>query len=93
MYNREVYLKRLVDSIISQKEFVDTDDAEIVISDNGPEHVDLTQAQQQKKGIGINSTKKRLEALCEGSLSIGSDSQGTKATIMIPEGGTLMTKS
>ena len=33
-YNREVYLKRLVDSIISQKEFVDTDDIEIVISDN-----------------------------------------------------------
>ena len=60
---------------------------QIVITDNGPELVDLTEAQQQKKGIGINSTKKRLEALCDGSLSISSDSQGTKATIMIPQKG------
>lgn len=34
-YNRELYLKRLLDSIVSQKEFTDTDDVEIVI-DDGP---------------------------------------------------------
>lgn len=34
-YNREPYLRRLIDSIVSQKEFTDTDDIEIVI-DDGP---------------------------------------------------------
>ena len=34
-YNREKYLKRLLDSIVSQKEFTDSDDVEIVI-DDGP---------------------------------------------------------
>jgi len=34
-YNREKYLKRLLDSIVSQKEFTDTDDVEIVV-DDGP---------------------------------------------------------
>lgn len=33
-YNRDIYLKRLVDSIISQKEFINTNDVEIIISDN-----------------------------------------------------------
>lgn len=33
-YNREKYLKRLVDSIVLQREFFDTNDVEIVISDN-----------------------------------------------------------
>ena len=34
-YNREKYLKRLLDSIVCQKEFIDTDDVEIVV-DDGP---------------------------------------------------------
>ncbi len=34
-YNREKYLKRLLDSIVCQKEFLDTDDVEIVV-DDGP---------------------------------------------------------
>ncbi len=34
-YNREPYLKKLLDSIVSQKEFSDSDDVEIVI-DDGP---------------------------------------------------------
>jgi abequosyltransferase len=34
-YNREKYLKRLLDSIVSQREFLDTDDVEIVV-DDGP---------------------------------------------------------
>lgn len=33
-YNREKYIKTLIDSIVSQKEFCDYDDVEIVISDN-----------------------------------------------------------
>lgn len=32
-YNREIYLKRLLESIICQKEFIETDDIEIVIDD------------------------------------------------------------
>ena len=34
-YNREKYLKRLLDSIVCQKEFLDTNDVEIVV-DDGP---------------------------------------------------------
>ena len=34
-YNRETYLNRLLDSIVRQAEFTDTDDVEIVI-DDGP---------------------------------------------------------
>ena len=34
-YNREKYLKRLLDSIVCQKEFTDTDEVEIVV-DDGP---------------------------------------------------------
>ena len=34
-YNREKYLKRLLDSIVCQREFTDTDDVEIVV-DDGP---------------------------------------------------------
>jgi len=34
-YNREKYLKRLLDSIVSQKKFTDTDDVEIIV-DDGP---------------------------------------------------------
>ena len=60
---------------------------QIVITDNGPEHVDLTNAEQQKKGIGIHNAKKRLQALCEGSLAVSSDGQGTKVVIMIPGKG------
>jgi abequosyltransferase len=33
-YNREKYLRRLLDSIVFQKEFIDTNDVEIVIADN-----------------------------------------------------------
>jgi len=34
-YNREKYLKRLIDSIICQQDFINTNDIEIVI-DDGP---------------------------------------------------------
>jgi glycosyltransferase involved in cell wall biosynthesis len=33
-YNREKCLRRLLDSIVFQKEFIDTNDVEVVISDN-----------------------------------------------------------
>lgn len=47
-YNREVYLKRLLDSIVSQKGF--SDDIEIVI-DDGPskDNTQLMVAEYQKK--------------------------------------------
>jgi abequosyltransferase len=34
-YNREKYLKRLIESIVSQEEFIETDEVEIIV-DDGP---------------------------------------------------------
>ena len=33
-YNRAALLKKTLDSIVNQKRFIDTDDVEIIISDN-----------------------------------------------------------
>ncbi len=60
---------------------------QIIITDNGPRNLNLTEVQQQKKGIGIKSTNKRLQTLCDGSLAISSDSHGTKVVITIPVKG------
>lgn len=59
----------------------------ITVTDNGTGNDDLTEAQKEKKGIGIESTEKRLETLCNGSLRILSDGQGTRAVILIPKQG------
>ena len=59
----------------------------IIVTDNGTGNNDLTEAQREKKGIGIESTEKRLETLCNGSLRILSDEHGTRAVILIPKQG------
>ena len=59
----------------------------ITVTDNGTGNDDLTEAQREKKGIGIESTEKRLETLCNGSLRIMSDEHGTRAVILIPKQG------
>lgn len=56
----------------------------ITITDNGLDNSGLTQAQRDKIGIGIESTRKRLHVLCGGSLSISSDASGTKAVLLVP---------
>ena len=59
----------------------------ITVTDNGTGNDDLTETQKEKKGIGIESTEKRLETLCNGSLRILSDGHGTRAVILIPKQG------
>ena len=59
----------------------------ITVTDNGSGNDNLTEAQKEKKGIGIESTEKRLETLCNGSLRILSDEHGTRAVILIPKQG------
>ena len=59
----------------------------ITVTDNGTGNDDLTEAQREKRGIGIESTEKRLETLCNGSLQILSDEHGTRAVILIPKQG------
>ena len=59
----------------------------ITVTDNGTGNDDLTEAQKEKKGIGIESTEKRLETLCNGCLRILSDGHGTRAVILIPKQG------
>ena len=59
----------------------------ITVTDNGTGNDDLTETQKEKRGIGIESTEKRLETLCNGSLRILSDEHGTRAVILIPRQG------
>lgn len=57
----------------------------ITIADNGSGRGNLTKAQQENHGIGIESTRKRLQVLCGGSLQVTSGEDGTKAVILIPK--------
>ena len=59
----------------------------IAITDNGNGSGNLTKAQKENHGIGIESTRKRLQVLCGGSLQITSDEDGTKAVILVPKRG------
>ena len=56
----------------------------VTVSDNGLDNSGLTDTQKESRGIGIERTRKRLEALCNGSLQISSDATGTRAVILIP---------
>ena len=56
----------------------------ITVTDNGTESAALTEAQRSGRGIGIENTRKRLEALCGGSLKVTAGEGGTKAVILIP---------
>ena len=56
----------------------------ITVSDNGLNNSGLTDSQKESRGIGIEATRKRLEAICSGSLQISSDATGTRAVILIP---------
>ena len=56
----------------------------ITVTDNGTESASLTEAQRSGRGIGIENTRKRLEALCGGSLKVTAGDGGTKAVILIP---------
>ena len=66
-----------------QSAFLKTDKPE-QISRTFLDNSGLTDTQKESRGIGIESTRKRLEALCNGSLQISSDATGTRAVILIP---------
>lgn len=57
----------------------------ITVTDNGTNISDLTAAQHERRGIGIENTRKRLDTLCGGSLKISSGESGTKAVMLIPK--------
>ena len=57
----------------------------VTVTDNGLHNAALTEAQRESRGIGIESTRKRLSALCGGSLQIFPDETGTRAVILIPK--------
>ena len=63
--------------------YIDKAEAEAQTT-NGTESAALTEAQRSGRGIGIENTRKRLEALCGGSLKITAGNGGTKAVILIP---------
>ena len=57
----------------------------VTVTDNGLRNETLTEAQRESRGIGIESTRKRLAALCGGSLQIIPEETGTRAVILIPK--------
>ena len=57
----------------------------ITVTDNGLRNSGLTEIENRKKGIGIENTKDRLYTLCNGSLSVTTTGEGTKAIILIPK--------
>lgn len=56
----------------------------ITVTDNGTDSKALTEAQRNKRGIGIENTRNRLETLCGGTLKITAGEDGTKAVIILP---------
>lgn len=59
----------------------------ITVTDNGT-GMNPGLGDAKKKGrIGIENTRKRIETLCNGSLTITSDAQGTRAVILLKKGG------
>ena len=59
----------------------------ITVTDNGKDNSALTEAQRQRRGVGIENTQKRLAALCGGSLEYSTGETGTKAVILLPRKG------
>lgn len=59
----------------------------IVVTDNGTNNGGLTDAQRERRGVGIENTRKRLAELCGGSLEYSTGKTGTKAVILIPKHG------
>ena len=59
----------------------------IRVEDNGLIPDGLTDEQRERRGIGIESTRRRLAELCGGSLEYAVAENGTKATILIPRKG------
>ncbi len=59
----------------------------ITVTDNGTDSSALTEAQRQRRGVGIENTRKRLAALCGGSLEYSTGETGTKAVILLPRKG------
>ena len=59
----------------------------ITVTDNGLASGGLTDAQRERRGVGIENTRQRLSALCGGSLEYTTGENGTKAVILIPRKG------
>lgn len=59
----------------------------ITVTDNGLTGSGLTDAQREHRSIGIESTRKRLSALCGGRLEYNTGETGTKTVILIPKKG------
>ena len=59
----------------------------IRVEDNGLIPDGLTDEQRERRGIGIESTRRRLAELCGGSLEYAVAENGTKVTILIPRKG------
>lgn len=60
----------------------------VTVEDNGLEAGNLTEKQEESRGVGVKNTEHRLAAQCGGSLSIKHGREGTRAVILIPKEGT-----
>lgn len=60
---------------------------EVRVTDDGRGLSSATERQDQRRRVGIENVRERLERQCGGTLTVTSSSQGTTAVMSIPEGG------
>lgn len=64
----------------------EADGVRIVVRDDGCGFSSVTERQSQRRRVGIENVRERLERQCSGTLEVRSGMQGTTATVTIPEG-------
>lgn len=60
---------------------------QVLVSDDGHGLSSATERQHQRRQVGIENVRERLERQCNGTLEVTSGPAGTVATMTLPEGG------
>ena len=60
---------------------------EVRVSDDGKGFSSLTARQDERRRVGLDNVRERIERQCGGTLSVETGSTGTVVTLHLPEGG------
>lgn len=72
------------EGVITLKTYLEDDQVNILIKDNGTGYGSETRQQAEHRSIGVKNSKERLRLLCNGELSVISTGSGTIVRIQIP---------
>jgi sensor histidine kinase YesM len=73
------------DGFVEIKSFSRPDSFVITVTDSGSKPDRLTEREQERLGVGLENTRRRLEMQCGGNLVLNEVSGGTEAEITIPK--------